>query len=175
MQLNEDIAVEPVSEQEGGRLVDSQTVVNIRLASARVCIDLEMLNPALLVRLDDLAVMVRVGEPVEGRLALLGHLVEVERLQVLAVSLIDVSTLDIVEQSELQLKHCAVLDRNQVSFWDLESVLWNVTEMCEAGLDSLVALLLGVLFGLGERCSAVEDAQRLEPLLEDLAVVWRQL
>ena len=47
--------------------------------------------------------------------------------------------------------------------------------MSESGLDSLVALLLRVLFGLCERGRAVEDAQRLEPLLEDLTIVWRQL
>lgn len=47
--------------------------------------------------------------------------------------------------------------------------------MSESGLDSLVALLLRVLFGLRERGRAVEDAQRLEPLLEDLTIVWRQL
>ena len=134
-----------------------------------------MLNPALFVRLNDLTMMVRVGEPIEGRLALLGHLIEVQRLKVLAVSLIYVTTLDIVKQSELQLKHCVVLDRNQVSFWDLESVLWNITEMSESGLDSLMALLLRILFGLRERGRAVKDAQRLEPLLEDLAVVWRKL
>ena len=134
-----------------------------------------MLNPALFVRLHNLTVMVRIGEPIEGGLALLGHLVEIQRLQILAVSLIDVSTLNVVKQSELQLKHRAILDRNQVSFWDLESVLWNITKMSESGLDSLMALLLRVLFGLSERSCSVEDAQRLEPLLEDFAVAWRQL
>ena len=47
--------------------------------------------------------------------------------------------------------------------------------MRELGLDALVTLLLGVLLGLCECCGAVEDAKRLEPLLEDLAIVWRQL
>ena len=47
--------------------------------------------------------------------------------------------------------------------------------MGQSRLDSLVALLLRVLFDLGEGRRAIKDPQRLEPLLEDFAVVWRQL
>ena len=67
------------------------------------------------------------------------------------------------------------MNRDKVCLWDLESVLWNITQVGQSRLDSLVALLLRVLFGLGEGRRAIEDPQRLDPLFEDFTVVGRQL
>ena len=134
-----------------------------------------MLNPALLIRLHHLSAMIRVRQPVKRRFSLLGHLVQIQRLKLLAISLIDVRALDIIEQPQLKFQHCAILYQNQVRFRDLKSIFRYIAEVGQSGLDSLVSLLFGVLLGLRKRRRTVKNAQRLEPLLEDFPIIRRQL
>ena len=93
----------------------------------------------------------------------------------MAVTFVDVSALDVVEEAELELKDHVVLDRDEISLWNLKGVLRNVSKVSQAGLNSLVALLLGILLNLSEGCGAVKDSQALEPLLKNLSVVGCQL
>ena len=93
----------------------------------------------------------------------------------MAVTFVDVSALDVVEETELELKDHVVLDRDEISLWNLEGVLRNVSQVGQAGLNSLVALLLRILLNLSEGCGAVEDSKALEPLLKNLSVVGCQL
>ena len=92
----------------------------------------------------------------------------------MAVSLIDIEALNVVQETKLNLKYHVVLDRNKLSFGNLVSVLRDVSQMGKPRLHALYALLLCVLLSLRERCRSVEDAQRLESLLQDLAVVADQ-
>ena len=73
--------------------------------------------------------MVAILDPKGRAFAFRCKLIEVERLQVLAVSLIDVDASDLVKQSELELQHDAVLNRDQISFSNFVCLLRNVTEM----------------------------------------------
>ena len=75
MQLEEQVTIQPVSQLRRGWLIDSQSVVDIRLARALLCIHLEVFNPAAFLGRDGLTVVVHVGEPVDGGLALLRHLI----------------------------------------------------------------------------------------------------
>ena len=93
----------------------------------------------------------------------------------MAVTVIDVSARDIVEESEFELKDHVVLDWDQISLRDLKGILRNVSKMGQTGLYSLMALLLCVFLNLSEGCSAVEDSKALEPLLKNLSIVGCQL
>ena len=85
------------------------------------------------------------------------------------------NALDIVEETELELKDDVVLDRDQISLWDLEGIFRNVSKMGQTGLNSLMTLLLRVFLNLSEGCRAVEDSKALEPLLKNLSIVGCQL
>ena len=93
----------------------------------------------------------------------------------MAVTFIDVGALDIVEETEFELKDHIVLDGDQISLRNLKGVLRNVSKVGQAGLNSLVALLLRIFLNLSEGCGAVENSKALEPLLKNLSIVGCQL
>ena len=93
----------------------------------------------------------------------------------MAVFWIDVNALDIVEETELELEDDVVLDRDQISLWDLEGIFRNVSKVGQTGLNSLMTLLLRVFLNLSESCCAVENSKALEPLLKNLSIVGCQL
>ena len=71
----------------------------------------------------------------------------------------------------MKLEAHVVLYGNQIGFWYLEGILWNVTQVGQSCLHSLAVLLLGILLNFGKGLGAVEDAQSLKSLLKDLTVV----
>ena len=171
MQLNEEIAFKPISDLGRGRLINLHCVAQVALAFASVRVDLKVLNPGFLFRDHHFSFMVSILNPVERAFALLWDFVKVQILKLHAISLIDVDPLDVVEQAELKLKADIILNRNQFRFGDLEGIFGDVTQVSQSCLHSLVSLLLRILLSLCEGGGSIEDAQRLESLLEDLTIV----
>jgi uncharacterized protein YfkK (UPF0435 family) len=174
VQLHKEVLFEPVTKLTRWSLLNLQSVSDVCLACSFLRVNLEVLDPSFLCSVDLLSEMVREAHPEKGRFAILGHFVQVQGLQILAVSIIDVDTLDVVEQTELELEHDVVLDRDKVSRGDLEGILRNVAHVRKLGCNPLLVLFLCVFFHLSERTRPVKNLQTLETLLQDLSVVWRQ-
>ena len=77
----------------------------------------------------------------------------------MAISLINVGAWHVVKESKLELQDRAVLDWDQIGLGNLKSVLGDITQVSESSLDTLMALLLSILFSLGECCRSIEDSQ----------------
>lgn len=109
--------------------------------------------------------MVRVSQPEKSTFTFLRHIVQLQSLQLLAISIVDIDTCHVFKETKRKLEYDIVLNRDQFSLGNLKGVFRNVSEMGKFGRNSLVALFLCVFFHLCERCCPVKNLQALESLL----------